>query len=80
MTHHSHKIRSSDSSMYDEICTICGGTDAFSDDSLDHPCAGSNKNRLLKMQVRKVEKLTKELQSEVTLMEAMAASMADDYN
>ncbi len=28
MTHESHKTRCSDSSFYDEICTLCGATDA----------------------------------------------------
>ncbi len=80
MTHISHKTRYSDSSLYDEVCTKCGGTDNVNDDSLEFPCAGSNKKRLLQTQIRKVEKLTKELQSEVTLMEAMSASLANDYN
>ena len=33
-----HTTRISDSSLYDEICTKCGATDAAGDDRLDKPC------------------------------------------
>ena len=33
-----HKTRFSDSSLYDEICTKCGATDAIGDNRLDNPC------------------------------------------
>jgi hypothetical protein len=33
-----HKTRFSDSSVYDEVCTLCGATDARGDDRLDKPC------------------------------------------
>lgn len=35
-----HKIRYSDSSFYDEVCTMCGGTDASGDERLKRPCTG----------------------------------------
>lgn len=38
MTHPTHKIRYSDSSLYDEVCTYCGGTDIDTDGRLDEPC------------------------------------------
>lgn len=38
--HPSHKTRFSDSSFYDEICTLCGATDAAGDDRLKHQCQG----------------------------------------
>jgi hypothetical protein len=34
-----HKIRYSDSSFYDEVCALCGGTDAIDDKTLDRPCS-----------------------------------------
>ncbi len=33
-----HVTRWSDSSYYDEICTVCGATDARSSDRLEQPC------------------------------------------
>lgn len=33
-----HRTRSSDSSFYDEVCTLCGATDGRGDNSLDRPC------------------------------------------
>lgn len=38
MTHPTHKTRYSDSSLYDEVCTQCGGTDGIGDRSLNAPC------------------------------------------
>lgn len=38
MTHPSHKTRISDSSIYDEICTLCGATDARGGNRLNEPC------------------------------------------
>lgn len=38
MTHSSHDTRYSDSSLYDEVCKACGGTDAIGDTSLNRPC------------------------------------------
>ena len=41
MTHSSHKTRMSiDSSLYDEVCTVCGATDAPGDLRLTHKCPG----------------------------------------
>lgn len=37
-----HKVRFSDSSLYDEVCTLCGGTDAMGDATLLNPCAKAN--------------------------------------
>jgi hypothetical protein len=39
-THPSHKTRYSDSSIYDEVCEFCGGTDASGDMSLGSECPG----------------------------------------
>lgn len=36
--HPSHKTRSSDSSLYDEVCVYCGATDGRGDHSLKRPC------------------------------------------
>jgi hypothetical protein len=36
-----HVTRYSDSSLYDEVCTICGATDAMGDTRLDRPCPAS---------------------------------------
>lgn len=33
-----HKIRFSDSSLYDFVCVLCGATDAVSDLRLGFPC------------------------------------------
>ncbi len=33
-----HRTRFSDSSVYDEKCVLCGGTDASGDNSLNRPC------------------------------------------
>lgn len=33
-----HRTRFSDSSLYDEKCVCCGGTDAWGDHSLEKPC------------------------------------------
>jgi hypothetical protein len=33
-----HRTRFSDSSMYDEKCVLCGGTDAYGDARLNKPC------------------------------------------
>lgn len=33
-----HTTRFSDSSLYDEVCTKCGATDARGDDRLEKPC------------------------------------------
>lgn len=41
MIHLSHKTRFSDSSIYDEKCVWCGGTDAAGDRSLNSPCPHS---------------------------------------
>lgn len=38
VTHGSHITRYSDSSSFDEICTVCGATDALGDTGLHHPC------------------------------------------
>jgi len=38
MAHDSHKTRLSDSSLYDEVCIYCLGTDARNDERLNHPC------------------------------------------
>jgi hypothetical protein len=37
-THPSHKTRISDASRYDEVCDVCGATDAAGDRRLGHPC------------------------------------------
>ena len=37
--HESHRTRLSDSSLYDEVCTLCGATDRGR--NLEEPCAGS---------------------------------------
>ena len=37
-----HVTRYSDSSLYDERCIHCGGTDASGDGRLDKRCLGSN--------------------------------------
>lgn len=49
-----HRTRFSDSSMYDEKCVLCGGTDGAGDNSLRYPCPKAtdaderaHKNRLL---------------------------------
>lgn len=41
MTHPSHQTRYSDSSLYDEVCTLCGATDARGSDLLYQPCSAS---------------------------------------
>lgn len=41
-----HKTRFSDSSLYDEVCTVCGATDAMGDRRLHAPCPGSEADRL----------------------------------
>lgn len=33
-----HKTRFSDSSLYDEVCTLCGATDANGMAELNRPC------------------------------------------
>jgi|GEM_PF-3665359 len=38
MAHSSHKTRISDSSLYDEVCIYCLGTDARNDERLNRPC------------------------------------------
>jgi len=38
--HPSHKTRYSDSSFYDEVCTVCGATDGRGDYGLKYPCPG----------------------------------------
>jgi hypothetical protein len=38
MSHPSHKTRFSDSSLYDEVCTLCGVTDYNGMAKLDAPC------------------------------------------
>lgn len=51
MNHPSHQTRYSDSSLYDEVCTLCGATDARNDDRLRHPCGQapeSDKDKLFK--------------------------------
>ncbi|QUS39586.1 hypothetical protein RPMA_12615 [Tardiphaga alba] len=37
-THSSHITRFSDSSYYDEVCTLCGATDANGQEKLSQPC------------------------------------------
>lgn len=37
-----HKTRYSDSSLYDEKCVRCGGTDGRGDGSLNHRCSGAD--------------------------------------
>ncbi len=51
-----HVTRFSDSSFYDEVCTVCGGTDASGDDRLDHPCQGSEKAGEVAAASRRVDK------------------------
>lgn len=51
-----HKTRYSDSSFYDEVCIVCGGTDAHGDDRLQHPCEGSAKAGAVAAAKRKVER------------------------
>jgi hypothetical protein len=41
MTHPTHQTRYSDSSLYDEVCTLCGATDARGSDRLYQPCSAS---------------------------------------
>ncbi|MDB5259976.1 MAG: hypothetical protein JWN37_207 [Candidatus Nomurabacteria bacterium] len=43
--HHSHKTRSSDSSVSDEICTMCGARDHVPGNMgmLAYPCPGQKK-------------------------------------
>jgi hypothetical protein len=38
-----HKTRSSDSSLYDEVCVYCGATDSRGSDALDRPCPAAPK-------------------------------------
>lgn len=38
-----HKTRYSDSSLYDEVCTLCGATDARGNDALQRPCPCAEK-------------------------------------
>jgi hypothetical protein len=38
IVHESHKTRISDSSLYDEVCKLCGATDGRGDERLRHPC------------------------------------------
>jgi hypothetical protein len=38
MSHPTHKTRYSDSSLYDEVCTLCGVTDYNGMKELDKPC------------------------------------------
>lgn len=35
-----HITRMSDSSLYDEVCTVCGATDAMGDNRLNKKCTG----------------------------------------
>ena len=39
MAHPTHKTRFSDSSFYDEVCTLCGKTDSNGMEELDKPCS-----------------------------------------
>jgi hypothetical protein len=43
MAHPSHATRYSDSSLYDEVCTLCGKTDAHGMDELDKPCGAADR-------------------------------------
>jgi hypothetical protein len=38
LTHPSHNTRLSDSSLYDEVCSACGATDANGMADLSRPC------------------------------------------
>jgi len=38
IVHESHQTRISDSSLYDEVCKLCGATDGRGDERLRHPC------------------------------------------
>ena len=40
-----HRTRYSDSSLYDEVCVLCGATDSRGSDALDRPCPGSESKR-----------------------------------
>lgn len=50
-----HVTRFSDSSFYDEVCTVYGGTDTAGDDTLKHPCQGDPELASLAQARRKVE-------------------------
>lgn len=39
MVHPTHKTRFSDSSFYDEVCTLCGVTDTDGMADLSKPCS-----------------------------------------
>ncbi len=49
-----HRVRYSDSSMYDAKCELCHGTDASWDDCLKHPCTGSEKAGMVAQYDRKI--------------------------
>ena len=51
-----HKTRYSDSSIYDEVCTICGATDANGDDRLKYPCPGDAELSSRQAAERRVER------------------------
>lgn len=66
-----HKTRYSDSSMYDIVCTICGGTDGAGDDRLDHPCQGNERAGEIAAASRKVKVAEKALQEAVNRLKAL---------
>lgn len=39
-----HKTRYSDSSLYDEVCEVCGATDYVGSFKLNQPCPGKRQN------------------------------------
>ncbi|WP_040771806.1 hypothetical protein, partial [Rhodopseudomonas sp. B29] len=41
MTHPTHKTRFSDSSLYDEVCTLCGENDGSINGGLHEPCTAA---------------------------------------
>jgi hypothetical protein len=45
MAYATHITRSSDASSFDEICTVCGATDAPGSDALHEPCPGKRKEK-----------------------------------
>lgn len=47
--HKTHKTRLSDSSLYDEVCTLCGATDRGS--SLERPCPARSSGYLTTFEV-----------------------------
>ena len=69
-----HRVRYSDSSMYDAKCELCHGTDAAWDDRLKYPCTGSEKAGMIEQYNRKIaaqKKLLADLEDRLKKLEEL---------